>query len=87
MYGNAQVLLGLHKTKDACLLQIQGSKHSVNSPDFKMVKIGCQEHDPQFWLDNFESIGIENDYSQEQIVEYKRYIDLFAQVIAEHNSK
>ena len=85
--GNSRIVIGLHKAKDTCLLQIQGSKHAVNSPDFKMIKIGCQEHNPKFWLDNFESIGSSNNYSPQQIIEYKRYIDLFAQVIAEHNSK
>ena len=87
VYGDAQVLIGAHKAKEICLLQIQGTAHSVCSPDFVHIKIGCQERTPQDWQENFESVGESNDYSAEQIIEYKRYIDLFSVVISEHQQK
>ncbi len=84
VHGDAQVLLGLHKAKDVCLLQIQGSAHSVCSPDWKTIKIGCQEMTPEVWSANFERVGKGNGYSDSQIFEYKRYIDLFSLVLSEH---
>ena len=86
VYGDAQVLLGHHKFKDICILQIQGSAHAVCSPDGAVIKIGCQERTPQDWQENFESVGKSNGYTDAQIVEYKRYIDLFAAVLAERNN-
>ena len=84
--GDAWVLLGQHKVKDICILQIQGSMHSVCSPDGIVIKIGCQERTPQDWKENFESVGKSNGYTDAQIVEYKRYIDLFAAVLVERNN-
>ncbi len=90
--GNAEVildshiLLGLHRTKKVCTLQIRGSKHAVNSPDFNLIRIDDIEHTPQAWLANIEMFGRKKGYSKEQIAEYKKYIDLFAQVISEHHT-
>lgn len=84
--GNAWVLLGHHKVKEICILQIQGSAHSVCSPDGVIIKIGCQERTLQDWQENFESVGKSNGYTDAQIVEYKRYIDLFAAVLVERNN-
>ena len=87
VYGNARVLIGNHKVKDVCLLQIQGTAHSVCSPDFFHIRIGCQERTPEDWQENFKSVGKSNNYSDEQIIEYKRYIDLFSDVISEYQQK
>jgi carbonic anhydrase/acetyltransferase-like protein (isoleucine patch superfamily) len=81
--GNARVLIGSHEVKDICILQIQGSAHPVCSPDGAVIKIGCQERTPQDWQENFESVGKSNGYTEAQIVEYKRYIDLFSVVLSE----
>ena len=86
VYGDARVLLGCHIVKEICLLQIQGSAHSVCSPDGVIIKIGCQERTPQEWQESFESVGKSNGYTDAQIVEYKRYIDLFAAVLVERNN-
>ena len=64
------------------ILQIQGSKHFVNIPDGMNIKIGCHEHDVEYWLANFERIGRIEGYSDEQIKEYKMYIDLAATMTA-----
>jgi hypothetical protein len=61
--------------------QIQGSRHFVNIPDGKTIAIGCQVHTPEYWIENFETIGIDHGYTPEQIVEYKCYIDLAAEMI------
>ena len=66
-------------------LQIQGSKHFVNIPDGKTIKIGCQCHDVEYWLKNFERVGKIEGYTTEQIKEYKRYIDVAAAMIADAN--
>ena len=83
VYGDARVLIGSHEVKDICILQIQGSAHPVCSPDGAVIKIGCQERTPQDWQENFESVGKSNGYTEAQIVEYKRYIDLFSVVLSE----
>ena len=62
-------------------LQIQGSSHFVNIPNGINIKIGCQEHDVDYWLKNYERIGKIEKYSDEQIAEYKLYIDLAATLI------
>lgn len=77
VYGDARVLLGSFREKEIFVLQIQGSMHQINSPSKGIIKIGCQEHPFDYWLSNFEEIGKLNSYSQEQISEYKMYIDLF----------
>lgn len=48
------------------------------------LKIGnC--HPISHWLTNYEIIGRKNGYSEEQIIEYKKYIDLFADFFAAGN--
>ena len=42
-------------------------------PAKRMIGIGCIE-----WSE-YREIDIQNGYTEEQIVEYKRYIDLFAE--------
>ncbi len=63
------------------ILQIQGSKHFVNIPNGTDIKIGCQCHDGEYWLKNFERIGKIEGYSDDQIAEYKMYIDLAIKTI------
>ena len=67
------------------ILQIQGSKHFVNIPDGKNIKIGCQCHDVDWWLSNYERVGRIEGYSYAQIKEYKMYIDLAAENIKNEN--
>ena len=62
-------------------LQIQGSSLFVNIPNGINIKIGCQEHGVDYWLKNYERIGKIKGYSDEQIAEYKLYIDLAATLI------
>ena len=65
---------------------IIGSKHTVNywgkKEGVQKIAIGCHVHSFQEWLDNFQTIGKENGYTESQIAEYKAYIDV---VIAVHS--
>ena len=63
------------------ILQIQGSKHFVNIPDGVNIRIGCQCHDVEYWLRNFERIGKIERYSDAEIAEYKAYIDIAVKMI------
>ena len=38
--------------------------------------IGCEKHTFDEWLSNYEEIGRKHEYSEDEIKEYKRYIDL-----------
>jgi len=58
-------------------LQIQGSKDFLNSPDGKVIAIGCYEKTPEEWLKEYEEVGEKHDYTTKQMEEYKRHIDSF----------
>jgi len=60
------------------LPQIQGSRHFVCMSGERTLKIGCISNSIDWWLENCEKCGIENGYTPEQIVEYRRYIELIA---------
>ena len=62
-------------------LQVRGSKHFLNIPDGKSIKIGCIELPPEVWKTEFEKIGKEHGYSESQRAEYKVYIDLATKLI------
>lgn len=85
--GSTRLILGHFTSRDVCPLQIQGSYHEIYSPDFKHIRIGCQEHSVEHWLKHFHNIGKSNGYTSEQIDEYKAYIDLFANVINAYQAK
>ncbi len=38
------------------------------------IKIGCHAHSLNYWLQNFEQIGTDNQYTGEQIKKYGRFI-------------
>jgi hypothetical protein len=65
-------------------LRIQGSQHFVNAPDGKTIRIGCEQHTPEYWLEHYAGIGRKNGYTPEQVQEYKRYIDVAAAMIADN---
>lgn len=68
-------------------VQIQGSKAFVNCPDGEHIKIGCQAYTPEHWAEHYVAIGKAHGYSDEQIEEYKGYIDLVSAMIAKSKSK
>ena len=63
------------------LTYIVGSMNQVYlyDPKKKMIGIGCEVHTIEAWLSDYKKIGAANGYTHNQIKEYKRYIDLFAE--------
>lgn len=61
-------------------LQIQGSVNFVNISGRKLV-IGCEEHTIEHWLECYETIGAGHGYTNGEIEEYRRYIELAAAIM------
>ena len=59
-------------------LQIGGTLHWVSESAPGVLRIGCSEHTVSEWLEQGESIGREHNYTDEQIAEYRLYVELFA---------
>lgn len=60
------------------LVSITGTQHGVHWRDGEHIAIGCEVHTLEHWLENYAEIGKNNGYSDDQIEEYKRYIDIMA---------
>ena len=64
------------------MLQIQGNKHFCyayfEDDGSVCLGIGCERHTIKWWIENYSEIGDNENYTYEQIDEYKMYIDLFA---------
>ena len=59
------------------LLSIQGSSWPLFAyQDY--IRIGCERWPVEHWLENYQVIGEKHNYTQEQIAEYKAYIDTCA---------
>ena len=61
------------------ILQICGSNHFVNICAYGRIQIGCYNKSFEEWQNEFEQVGKENGYTQQQIKEYKMYIDMCIQ--------
>ena len=61
---------------DSTPLQIQGTHHLLYEYTGG-IGIGCHRYSIDYWLENFEGIGKNNHYSEDQITEYKGYLDIF----------
>ena len=64
------------------IITINGTAHMLQYINGN-IKIGCEEHTVAEWLENYESIGADNDYKPEQIAEYGRYIKAVAELVKE----
>ena len=73
VYGNAQVYGDAWRTSP---LQIQGSRHALTECKKGFLQIGCKCYTFEEWELHFEAIGKAEGYSENQIQEYKLYIDL-----------
>jgi hypothetical protein len=40
------------------------------------IQIGCEKHTVEHWIENYKTIGKENDYTGKQIKEYFGYINM-----------
>ena len=85
VFGDAHILgyssvLGYSKITggswDKSPLQIDGSRNYFNVSKHNHIQIGCMEHTFDYWKENFDRIGKEKGYTNEQIKEYGNYIDL-----------
>jgi len=47
------------------------------------IKIGCENHTVEKWLNDYKEIGKRNDYTPEQIAEYGEYIKMCAKFVKE----
>jgi hypothetical protein len=68
------------------VFNIIGSVHSLFFMDDK-IKIGCEDHSVEEWVNNYKEIGENNDYSLEQIEEYRKYIFMIAEFIKNKEEK
>ena len=78
VYGYAQVseyarvISGTWKKSP---LYIQGTRDSVTYCGPDQIAIGCEIHSFSEWLEQYETIGRKNGYTEAEIEEYKEYID------------
>ena len=63
------------------ILQIQGSIHYVNICDINKIQIGCISKTFDEWKKEFKQIGKENNYTENQILEYYIYIKMCIEFI------
>ena len=62
------------------ILQFIASRHQVNVID-NMVRIGCQNHDLQWWLENYQKVGRSERYTEKEIAEYGMIMDHIKRVL------
>jgi hypothetical protein len=67
------------------VLQISGSMHPITMMGSGNIRIGCKVGTLQWWQENNVSLGKENSYSDGQIEEYAKYIELLAWRVEQHN--
>jgi hypothetical protein len=60
-------------------ISISGTMHSVYYSGIT-IKIGCYNHDVNYWMQNYVDIGKKHNYTEEQINEYCNYIKLIKQL-------
>ena len=71
--------------KDNTIVSFQYQRNTASYLGTDEIRIGCHVHDIKYWLDNFEQIGKNNGYSEEQIRRYGKFIKSCANDFA--NSK
>src|SRR5690242_9528515 len=74
VYGNARVY---GDTWESSPLYIQGSKHSVTNSAMNRITIGCIDLSFEEWKEKFQKIGKENGYTDSEIMEYGKILELF----------
>ena len=67
-------------------LVIEGSRDKVTLTKNGLLSIGCQDHTIAHWMERYKQIGQDEDYSEEEIEEYYRYIQ-FCAIEHYHRSK
>jgi len=59
------------------IITIMGTKHTFFYTSGS-IQIGCERWTVDYWLENYQVILEVNNYTSEQIAEYKTYIDIIA---------
>ena len=59
-------------------LFINASRHTVSYWGDEVIQIGCKRFSISEWQQHFQKIGKAENYTSDQIEEYKGYIDLIA---------
>ena len=59
-------------------LFINASRHALSYWGEDAIQIGCQRFSIAEWQRHYKKIGEKENYTSDQIEEYKRYIDLIA---------
>lgn len=71
-----------HGNIEVSLLQIQGNRHFCyayfNRALEVEIGIGCERHSIEWWQENYKQVGEKEKYTQDEIDEYRQYIQLFA---------
>ena len=60
------------------LIEINGSKHRLQYYN-NQLRVGCYKYPLAYWLIMYDTIGKENNYTEEEIKEYKDYMDFLKQ--------
>ena len=66
------------------IVTIIGSRHPFQFLN-DIIKIGCHKYSVDYWIQNYQSIGKNEDYSEEQIKEYGNYIMMIKKLQEENN--
>ena len=45
------------------------------------MQIGCRKESIEYWKNNYYKIGLDNNYTEEQIKEYRQYILMIDKII------
>ena len=66
----------LQKTilQDKVMFTFQFNRHTAYYFGNHEIQIGCYKHSIEHWLENFESIGKSNNYSELEIAKYGKFI-------------
>lgn len=71
LYGAAGLL-----SKPIPPLQILGTRHPLIVREDGFITIGCEHHEVAWWEQHYRAVGRRENYSLEQINEYRNYIAL-----------
>ena len=59
-------------------LFITGSRDTLSYYGTDVIHIGCIKKTIEEWKNEYTSVGVENEYTEDEIKEYKTYIDICA---------
>jgi len=74
IFGNAEVF-GNDIVMRPPLLFTGLPGHNITVTD-NHINIGCEQHTPKYWLENYREIGEKHNYSKENIKVYRDFIKL-----------